>query len=106
MTAARWLADPRGDLADGPLYGRLLATAYALDGDDPTGTFGVLHGLRCCGARLALDFGRARIVAGEMGRDEYAADRARWLLPRADELRRLLTAVSVPRPDIPPEPAS
>ncbi len=104
--ADRWLADPRRDLADGALFARLLADGYALDGADPQGIFGALHGLRCCGARLALDFGRARVVAGEMGRDEYAADRARWLLPRADELRRLLAAVSVPRPDIPPQAAS
>ena len=90
MTASRWLADPRPDLGDGPLYGRLLALAWALDGHDPAGLFGALHGLRCLGARTGRDVGRARLLAGEIPAPEYAALRRRYLLPRADDLRRLL----------------
>ena len=51
MSADRFLADPRPDLGDGRLWSALLAAAYALDGDDPAGLFGALHGLRSCGAR-------------------------------------------------------
>ena len=94
MTADRWLADPRPDLGDRALYARLLAAAWSLDGADPAGAFGALHGLRCLGARVALDFGRARLAAGEIPAAEYAELRARYLLPRADELRRLLAAVT------------
>ena len=89
------VADPRPDLADGGLYARLLAAAHRLDGDDPAGCFGALHGLRCCGARLKLDFGRAVLVAGEC--EDYAELRARYLLPRADRVRALLAGVVVPQ---------
>ena len=88
------IVDPRPDLADGGLYARLLAAAYALDGDDPAGTYGALHGLRCCGVRLRLDFGRAVHVAGEC--EDYGELRARYLLPRADRARALLIGVGVP----------
>ena len=89
--------DPRPDMGDGALFSRLLAAAYRLDGDDAAGAYGVLHGLRCLGARVGLDFGRARLLPGEIPNDEYAELRARYLLPRADRVRALLAGVGVPR---------
>ena len=85
--------DPRPDLADSALFSRLLAEAYALDGGDPAGLFGALHYVRCGGARVAFAFDKARLVAG--GCDDYDAVRARCLLPRAAELRRLLAGLNV-----------
>ncbi len=96
MMADRWLADPRPDLGDGALFARLLALAYRLDGDDPGGLFGALHGLRCLGLRVGTDFGRARLLAGELGA-EYPALREAHLLPRADRLRALLAEIGVPQ---------
>ncbi len=93
----RWLADPRPDLGDGPLFSRLLALAYRLDGHDPAGLYAVLHYLRCGGVRLTMDFGRARLAPGEFPRDEYADVRSRHLLPRADRLRALLAEIGVPQ---------
>ncbi len=92
LRAESWFTtDPRPDLAeDSALWGRLLARAFALDGDDPTGLCGALHGLRCCGAALVAEGGRLRLTAGEMGDDEYAALRRAWLIPHADALRLLL----------------
>ena len=91
--AHRYPADPRPDLGDGVLYGRLLAAAYGLDGADPRGLFGVLHGMRCHGARIGTDFGRARLLRGEIPEEEYGELRGRYLLPRAEEVGRLLAGV-------------
>ena len=88
------IADPRPDLPDSTLFSRLLAAAHRLDGADPAGCFGVLHGLRCLGVRVRLDFGRAVLVPGEC--EDYGELRARYLLPRSDRLRALLAGVGVP----------
>ncbi len=86
----RWTADPRDDLAeDRGLWRRLLTLAYDYDGDDPAGLFGSLHGLRCCGARLVVEGGQVRLVAGELD-DAYPAFRERYLLPHAAALLELL----------------
>ena len=92
------VTDPRPDLGDGALFVRLLAAAHRLDGGDPAGCYGALHGLRCLGARVGLDFGRARLQPGEIPGDEYAELRARYLLPRSDRIRAVLVGVGVPRP--------
>ena len=91
------IADPRPDLGDGALFARLLAAAHRLDGDDPAGAYGVLHGLRCLGARVGTDFGRPRLLPGEIPADEYGEYRRRYLLPLGDRLRALLAGVGVPR---------
>ena len=91
------VTDPRPDLGDGALFVRLLAAAHRLDGGDPAGCYGALHGLRCLGARVGLDFGRARLLSGEIPAAEYARLRARYLLPLADRLRAVLAGVGVPR---------
>ena len=89
--ADRWLADPRPDLGGGAPYRRLLAFAWMLDGHEPAGLFGALHALRCCGAAVDADPERGgRLLRGEIPEPEYAALRRRYLLPRTDELRRLL----------------
>jgi len=86
--------DPRPDLVgDSREWTALLATQYARDGNDQHGLFGVLHGLRCEGARLVLDRGRLRLEAGEIG-DAYPLLRNLWLLPRRDELTTLLASVA------------
>ena len=89
--ADRYLRDPRPDLAGGDAYRRLLAYAWLLDGPDPGGLFAALHGLRCLGTTAEADPERgARLRRGEVPAEEYAALRARYLVPHAGELRRLL----------------
>jgi hypothetical protein len=86
--------DPRPDLVDDHSeWTALLATQFGRDADDQHGLYGVLHGLRCEGARLVLDRGRLRLEAGELG-NQYPLLRNLWLLPRRDELTRLLAAVA------------
>lgn len=92
----RWVRDPRPDLADTFLWGALLARAYDLDGHDPAGLFGALHGLRCCGAQLVAGNGAVRLVAGELG-DEYPALRRAYLEPHAEALTALLTRLAPQR---------
>jgi hypothetical protein len=96
---AAW-ADPRPDLApDTALWGQLLEAAFLLDGDDSAGLFGALHGLRCCGARLARPGpgpGGWRIRPGADylgGREAWEGDRAGWLLPQRATVTRLLLAL-------------
>jgi len=89
--------DPRPNLDGSVFWTRLLAAAHRRDGDDPRGLFGVLHYLRRGGARLHLEFGSARLDAGEIPATEYAALRSRYLLPRADGVRSRLAGVGVPR---------
>ena len=101
---AAW-ADPRPDLAqDTALWEQVLEAAFQLDGDDPAGLFGTLHGLRCCGARLVRP-GRGgwKIQPGADylgGQEAWEGDRAGWLLPRRVTVTRLLTGLREP-----PEPA-
>ena len=87
-----WARDPRPELEhDGAAWGALLALAYAEDGRDPAGVFGVLHGLRCCGAGLAQDErGRYRLGPGEIPPAEYRELREEWLRPRLQAVRALL----------------
>jgi hypothetical protein len=86
------VADPRQvDLPeDTESWLGLLTRAHALDGDEPQGLFGALHGLRCCGSRLHTTRGGMRLGPGEMSRDQYRVLRDEYLVPHAGELRRLL----------------
>ena len=85
--------DPRPDLVeDGALWCKLLSSAYEVDGTDPTGLAGVLHGLRCVGCRLAQEDGVVRLQAGD--NEDYETDRATWLLPHAASLIGLLRTLA------------
>lgn len=91
VAEAGYRLDPRPDLVyDHGLWVRLLARAYGLDGHQPNGLYGAFHGLRCLGARLADDGHGLRLVPGDISGDEYAALRARWLVPHRDALVGLL----------------
>jgi hypothetical protein len=94
--------DPRPDLAaDTQAWRALLEVTFLLDGEEPDGLYGALHGVRCCGARLVPAgvggperTGRGyRLCPGTAylgGAAAWAADRERWLAPHADVLAPLL----------------
>ena len=66
------VSDPRGDLvSDTVEWTRLLQRAYGVDGDDPHGTYGLLHGLRCLGAALQRKPDRLYLLPGEIDQDEW-----------------------------------
>jgi len=109
-------ADPRPDLTGD--HGRwivLLALAWAVDGRNPYGLYGALHGVRCCGAALVteaqpLDLTPEgpplrstdettglvrppmgwRLTRGEIPEPEWQAYRTRWLWPHKENLIKLL----------------
>jgi len=95
-------ADPRPDLVgDHARWLLVLDLAYHRDAADPEGVFGALFGARCCGARIEhVDddwtlkpegpLPRWRLVRGEIPADEWAAIRARWLLPHRAALEKFL----------------
>ncbi|MGI8474862.1 MAG: hypothetical protein ACR2OO_00550 [Thermomicrobiales bacterium] len=84
-------SDPRPDiLHDTHHWLLLLRSAHSQDGGDPHGLFGVLHGLRCLGARLTVGDGQWRIERGEMAPAEYRAYRTDFLAPRAAAITSLL----------------
>jgi hypothetical protein len=86
--------DPRSDdLPDSFVWGLVLAGAYRIDGDDPCGVFGALHGIRCLGADLEVSKDGIRIIPGELAA-EYSEIRTTWLLPHAETLTNLLANVS------------
>ena len=96
MTTAEWLShittDPRPDIADdSALWVRLLPVAYGLDGARAGGAFGVLHGLRCMGARLAVIGGQARLFRGDIPEGEYEQYKREYLAPNHETVQRLLT---------------
>ena len=85
-----WQFDPRPDIADDhELWSKLLMNARALYGNDPHGLYGALHGLRCLGACLTLQGDVLRLSGGDIGA-EYPKLRETWLVPHAEQLRRLL----------------
>jgi len=85
------LFDPRPDLTDdSQTWHELLMAARAIDGAEPEGLYGALHGMRCLGCRIAVVNGRAKLFRGEIAEDEYAALRDRWLRPHHETLVRLL----------------
>lgn len=95
-------ADPRPDLVgDHARWLLVLELAYRRDAADPEGVFGALFGVRCCGAAIEhLDNNwtlkpegpppRWRLARGEIPADEWAAIRARWLLPHRAALAEIL----------------
>lgn len=100
------LYEPRPDLAaDTRAWQALLETAFLLDGEEPRGLLGALHGVRCCGARLVplsrhqRDGRGYRLAPGDDyhgGTEAWAGDRERWLLPHADVLTPLLKGLRIP----------
>ncbi len=58
--------------------------------------WGVLHGLRCLGARLEVAANGLRVAPGEIAPDEYTALRERYLMPIAARVTRLLRVASAP----------
>jgi len=83
--------DPRaGDYPDdSPLWDMLLARADDHDAYDPTGLFGALRGLRCCGAHLERTLSGVQLTAVELG-EEYTTLRDTHLVPHGMVLKRLL----------------
>jgi hypothetical protein len=61
--------------------------------DKPGSLAGALSGVRCGGARLALDGGAVRLSRGDWPDGEWTKVRERWLLPYAPRLRALLVAL-------------
>jgi hypothetical protein len=92
--------DPRPDLTDDAMHWRrLLELAWHRDGNDREGLYGVLRGIRCLGVRLTPGKGTLRLQArveppGEpplwATREQYGAERARWLEPHRETLVVLL----------------
>ena len=95
MCADELLPDPRPDLTADSVHWRRLLTAAAADRADPHGLYGVLDGVRCCGAALRVEDGRLRLTAGELAAAEYALIRERDLRPHTATLRALLRQVSL-----------
>jgi len=95
-------ADPRPDLiGDHARWLLVLELAYRRDAADPEGVYGALYGARCCGAAIEhMDDDwtlkpegpppRWRLARGEIPADEWAAIRARWLLPHRAALVEIL----------------
>jgi hypothetical protein len=86
-----WRAENLPD--DAYAWSLLLSAAFALDGDNPIGLYGSLHGFRCLGAKLVGTYHGVRIESGELGVD-YLELRRRYLLPHADALTTLLSHLS------------
>ncbi|MBI4506292.1 MAG: hypothetical protein HY691_12220 [Chloroflexi bacterium] len=90
VAEANYRLDPRPELPDHTQWVKLLARAYGLHGHEPAGVYGALHGMRCLCVLLRDDGNGLRLLPGELARDEYAALRARWLLPHREALTELL----------------
>lgn len=94
--AAHDALDPRPDLINDTAHWTfVLDRAFTFDGTDPIGLYGTLLGFRCLGAELIETPTGWRLVAGEMPVDEYTGLRDRYLLPRASQVRRLLSELAV-----------
>jgi hypothetical protein len=86
-------ADPRPDLAaDHARWMVLLRDAYQMDGADPDGVFGVLHGIRCCGATIVPGSRGPgwKLEPGEIPASEWETIRQSYLLPHLPQIRKLL----------------
>ena len=93
----RDINDPRPDLSDdSQLWGYLLRHAgLADDADAPTGAYGALHGVRCCGARLEWQQNASlRIVPGAEYLGAWEDDRQTWLLSHRDAIAGWLDAIA------------
>lgn len=87
------LLDPRLDLReDIVLWERLLLSAREIDGNDPYGLYGALHGVRCLGGRLDSQGGGLRLRK-ELETGDYQDVRSKWLQPHAVRLMELLRSI-------------
>lgn len=94
---ARWIADPRPDLADdGGRWVALLTMAYDWGGGEAAGLFAGLHYLRCGGAQLVAGSGGVRLVPGACPPDDYAAIRAAVLIPHRPRVAGWLAQLDRP----------
>jgi len=80
------MIDPRPDLKADSAAWTILLTVAERHGHEPLMT---LNGLRCLGARLLVYDKLYLKPGGEMTAQEYAADRARWLVPYREVLDRV-----------------
>ena len=88
-TTKQILADPRADLVDDRwLWEHLLMWSW--NGEAEPSLFGALKGLRCGGARLTIEDGEARLMAGDWPAEEYAELRTQYLMPHAARLQKIL----------------
>lgn len=96
--------DPRPDLPDSDVWGRLLQLASG-DTYDQSGVYGRLLGARACGA--VLEWGGRRWKLGPTidpserisvwaAREAWEADVERWLRPRSREIVALLGQIPPP----------
>ena len=98
--------DPRPDLTDdAELWARLLPLAWARDGSDRCGVYGSLLGMRCLGVQLVTGNGTLRLQArlappGDppnwVTREQYGAERSRWLDPHREAVIALLASAGAP----------
>lgn len=85
--------DPRPDLLNDHLpWCRLLHSAWLDSGDDANGAYGVLHGIRCDGARLVQRNGKWQIVS-DSSENDWNEDWCTWLLPHQETVDRLLSTL-------------
>ena len=94
------MTDPRPDLKyDSPEWTKLLQT---LDKHCPVREFvGIMHGFRCAGLRLHRG-ARGYVLRPDFDptskwrtKEEYEKDRDQWLMPWADDIVRILQALSL-----------
>ena len=96
------LADPRPDIWwDSVLWVAVLAAAQTVDEEANTGSsiVGLLHGLRCAGARLhwsaknrlRIDY-NALIATGDWAEIEL---RQKWLIPAATAIKAVFNIVEI-----------
>ena len=79
--------------ADSARWEVLLAVEDRRSGQEPDGLYGVLHGLRCCGAELRdRPSGGLRLLPGEISDDEYQRYRADDMEPHRAQLTVALSA--------------
>jgi len=87
--------DPRPELTDHEQWTELLRLASLNSrANEPLGS---LNGIRCMGARLVRQAHSYRVVPGpgpEYDREEYKADRAKYLLPHKAVLSSLLVILA------------
>ena len=62
--------------------------------EKPVCLYGIFDGIRRLGARFIRQSVGARLDRGEIGEEEYATIREKWLLPNAEEVKRILERVA------------
>lgn len=84
--------DPRPDIVqDTRQWNSLLKALFVEDGEKADGLFGLVHGMRCCGARIVPDAKfRYVLKPGEIGGKEWNGDQAATSEPQKSGFRGLL----------------